>query len=200
MVFPTHVGVFPGTRPTSTQAPCLPHARGGVSGTAGSLIAVLESSPRTWGCFPVSAALRPAASSLPHARGGVSALAESKSAGNVSSPRTWGCFQDYLILAAAIKVFPTHVGVFPAQGGQHTGDRGLPHARGGVSQPGDRRETGERSSPRTWGCFLGLGGCPLLQKVFPTHVGVFPGAAGDDAACLRLPHARGGVSHFPLLS
>ncbi len=171
MVFPTHVGVFPGTRPTSTQAPCLPHARGGVSLTAPLGHRVILSSPRTWGCFPVSAALRPAASSLPHARGGVSALAESKSAGNVSSPRTWGCFQDYLILAAAIKVFPTHVGVFPAQGGQHTGDRGLPHARGGVSTVITSPPCSMWSSPRTRGCFL-VSFIPMAPRlIFPTHVG-----------------------------
>ena len=50
-VFPTHVGVFPASRPVSGEPSSLPHARGGVSifGRGGDLDP--RSSPRTWGCF-----------------------------------------------------------------------------------------------------------------------------------------------------
>ena len=71
-------------------------------------------------------------------------------------------------------VFPTHVGVFPAQERGSAGPRRLPHARGGVS----RVESSSASTP----------------AVFPTHVGVFPSRSIPSPPPLSLPHARGGVS------
>ena len=71
--------------------------------------------------------------SLPHARGGVS-VEDLQNKGYVeSSPRPWGCFHAAQRLRERGVVFPTPVGVFlwsiQAQGA----DKGLPHARGGVS-------------------------------------------------------------------
>ena len=92
LVFPTHVGVFPGhfTQPLTIRR--LPHARGGVSVISSRVIRMRGSSPRTWGCFhtgrtkgaktcvfPTHVGVfllgKNTASpvgSLPHARGGVS--------------------------------------------------------------------------------------------------------------------------------
>ena len=61
------------------------------------------------------------------------------------------------------------------------------------------------SSPRMWGCFchFGIDRCP--DRVFPTHVGVFPTAGVSGGSAARLPHACGGVSEvtagtsFPLM-
>ena len=50
----------------------------------------------------------------------------------------------------------------------------LPHARGGVSGFDWTVASGEKSSPRTWGCFYPLAGLADWGTVFPTHVGVFP--------------------------
>ena len=50
------------------------------------------------------------------------------------------------------------------------------------------------SSPRTWGCFYTCRLSRHLEKVFPTHVGVFLGAFTVTSGKCRLPHARGGVS------
>ena len=73
--------------------------------------------------------------------------------------------------------------------------KGLPHARGGVSERlavlhrdsavfpthvgvfltlGRSSESIERSSPRTWGCFQRFLMYAFRVMVFPTHVGVFP--------------------------
>ena len=51
-----------------------------------------------------------------------------------SSPRTWGCFYLYTIKLVSLKVFPTHVGVFPLFREFIGYPFRLPHARGGVSE------------------------------------------------------------------
>ena len=73
----------------------------------------------------------------------------------VSSPRTWGCFFGYFQLWNRIRVFPTHVGVFPMARKMRPLAHRLPHARGGVSTPIARGAPRRTSSPRTWGCFSG---------------------------------------------
>ena len=50
-VFPTPVGVFPRYRLCMFSISGLPHARGGVSGTACLSLFPDPSSPRPWGCF-----------------------------------------------------------------------------------------------------------------------------------------------------
>ena len=50
------------------------------------------------------------------------------------------------------------------------------------------------SSPRTWGCFPLSLRKRLIEKVFPTHVGVFPPVFFRVRLAKGLPHARGGVS------
>ena len=51
LVFPTHVGVFLSLALAFAATAGLPHARGGVSLATNATGAVIESSPRTWGCF-----------------------------------------------------------------------------------------------------------------------------------------------------
>ena len=70
----------------------------------------------------------------------------------------------------------------------------LPHARGGVSTVSLCIVRSHKSSPRTWGCFLDCRSCVDARKVFPTHVGVFPGRGRHCRSAPCLPHARGGVS------
>ena len=94
-------------------------------------------------------------------------------------------------------VFPTHVGVFPAQQATDTPDRRLPHARGGVSTIYGASSTVMPSSPRTWGCFFSSGAVSMTRFVFPTHVGVFLKKPVGKRIRRRLPHARGGVSTCP---
>ena len=50
------------------------------------------------------------------------------------------------------------------------------------------------SSPRTWGCFSLSIDKLRINRVFPTHVGVFLQGKGFRCSELSLPHARGGVS------
>ncbi len=152
------------------------------------------SSPRTWGCFLLhfpkievpyvfpthvgvflrDGTIRTDRSGLPHARGGVSwhyAKVDEKAE---SSPRTWGCFSGSTAKVACGRVFPTHVGVFLKDGDDISTIISLPHARGGVSNGVDLRIPSALSSPRTWGCFSALLHQPFVERVFPTHVGVFP--------------------------
>ncbi len=175
-VFPTHVGVFPDDRPCATRWRGLPHARGGVSRPAACQPKCAMSSPR------VSQSGR-------RGRGHCG-----------SSPRTWGCFPIAAVFKSLGPVFPTHVGVFPQCTPLGVKNVCLPHARGGVSamrQPGPSTYT---SSPRTWGCFSEPCDLASSSAVFPTHVGVFLAGSEKALADWRLPHARGGVSTFGLVS
>ena len=215
VVFPTHVGVFPGHRIHPCRYRRLPHARGGVSGIARPAASTTRSSPRTWGCFSTPAAWKaqrrvfpthvgvfppkawPASceSRLPHARGGVSARALRCAQQSGSSPRTWGCFSGCGGWRCRQVVFPTHVGVFLTACTSSACASGLPHARGGVSVVSQARAEDVESSPRTWGCFRLARFLLPAPWVFPTHVGVFLFSDHRAASSMRLPHARGGVSH-----
>ena len=172
------------------------------------------SSPRTWGCFRyvyeivavlavfpthvgvflrfITKALSFA--SLPHARGGVSCQRARPARVRRSSPRTWGCFFFLKKLRFPLTVFPTHVGVFLACIVCTPFQKGLPHARGGVSYAKFPILSSTESSPRTWGCFQCFRIEVSCRLVFPTHVGVFPLSTISVMAPVRLPHARGGVS------
>ncbi len=194
MVFPTPVGVFPGSGLPSALRRRLPHARGGVSSALRFDEKNIQSSPRPWGCFlyinrstqsrrvfptPVGVFLSSmvgasGSAGLPHARGGVSQGEIITHEVERSSPRPWGCF-----LCCA-----------------HHQDcrRRLPHARGGVSAILATLYPTAMSSPRPWGCFSLSGLKRPTPAVFPTPVGVFPGYRALISATLCLPHARGGVS------
>ena len=133
--------------------------------------------------------------SLPHARGGVSHQLLIAQATGQSSPRTWGCFLPGQLKRLYCPVFPTHVGVFLFKIFCRCARRCLPHARGGVSHGRAGSASAEGSSPRTWGCFVKKAKQAQAEKVFPTHVGVFPYYGIEHDAQAGLPHARGGVSH-----
>ena len=114
-VFPTHVGVFLAFTPFHHSLIRLPHARGGVSSSAGFHPHPPRSSPRTWGCFrtrkkrqrqrevfPTHVGVflvlpnhARAWISLPHARGGVSQTADTVGFRRLSSLRTWGISKKY---------------------------------------------------------------------------------------------------------
>ena len=70
-------------------------------------------------------------------------------------------------------VFPTHVGVYRCIRTICFSPFCFPHARGGV--PRELIETTDelRFSPRTWGCTEDTTEIEALDRVFPTHVGVY---------------------------
>ena len=131
----------------------LPHARGGVSGTAWLAIEGRISSPRPWGCFSDSSVSLGEQLALPHARGGVSAMLENGAYLLISSPRPWGCFYLLAIGRYQTRLFPTPVGVFLLERLADGRVGPLPHARGGVSIAELKAGANYTSSPRPWGCF-----------------------------------------------
>ena len=207
-------GCFGSRQDDLRQQAGLPHARGGVSASIRKKVVVCTSSPRTWGCFPLfrhnlilrvvfpthvgvfltTGGTLPSTERLPHARGGVSSLPCPDGVSPSSSPRTWGCFQIRQARNNGRPVFPTHVGVFLDSRTAKMTNKGLPHARGGVSRKLLDLQDSIPSSPRTWGCFRRCKVFRLNAVVFPTHVGVFLVLAGGVYAHGGLPHARGGVS------
>ena len=131
---------------------------------------------------------------LPHARGGVSISHCIWSQSCTSSPRPWGCFCRAAHCRPYAAVFPTPVGVFLGVRPTDGLSRGLPHARGGVSNSKGISAEQAASSPRPWGCFSTNFSIRRWLCVFPTPVGVF---LFPRVLCLTiwgLPHARGGVS------
>ena len=112
----------------------------------------------------------------------------------LSSPRSWGCFSTALQESGTGSVFPTLVGVFRQRGDNVRAMKGLPHARGGVSEGGCSSTAVDLSSPRSWGCFQFVIDLAVQLIVFPTLVGVFPGRRAHRGRPAGLPHARGGVS------
>ena len=93
-------------------------------------------------------------------------------------------------------VFPTCVGVFLLHGAALSGSSGLPHVRGGVSQPVGVWPGPWSSSPRAWGCFILKLNYFDMVNVFPTCVGVFLTRFQKIRKALSLPHVRGGVSGY----
>ncbi len=156
--------------------------------------------PTHVGVFLAEVPLPTPTDSLPHARGGVSLLILQASCPFSSSPRTWGCFSSSTLRRIRLSVFPTHVGGVPQFWFCHHPALGLPHACGGVSIYGQCRVFPDLSSPRMWGCFHRYGRLYLIHRVFPTHVGVFPGCSALDSSGRGLPHACGGVSGAHLRS
>ena len=132
---------------------------------------------------------------LPHARGGVSINVHGITRQSRSSPRPWGCFFLTSWSNEKTGVFPTPVGVFLKIGKKSVWNKGLPHARGGVSQRRPDNIRALASSPRPWGCFHKQQQQQHRNKVFPTPVGVFLIVKVWFVDLIGLPHARGGVSY-----
>ncbi len=109
--------------------------------------------PTPVGVFPCDYLRARRVVSLPHARGGVSQMRFYFERPVPSSPRPWGCFFIRIALFNRLGVFPTPVGVFPADHRENLFIHGLPHARGGVSVHPAAFRAAIQSSPRPWGCF-----------------------------------------------
>src|SRR5690606_39303769 len=105
---------------------------------------------------------------LPHARGGVSCRLAGAHQGSQSSPRPWGCFQTCRGTRWTTPVFPTPVGVFPADTAVGRSCLGLPHARGGVSYRPALRRAISRYYTRPCGSFWSTGHCPYSTVDFPS--------------------------------
>ena len=168
------MGVFPCWRTRPRWHRSLPHACGGVSGVFQAHWEPNGVFPTHVGVFPGGPTSTASRFRLPHACGGVSYYRNEVGLWITSSPRMWGCFlwgEAHLLLA---QVFPTHVGVFLVLLRVHRGQKGLPHACGGVS--------------------ISTCTSPDSAMVFPTHVGVFPFQGSYQKYCECLPHACGGVS------
>ena len=90
--------------------------------------------PTHVGVFPTRLGIYINGISLPHACGGVSIGRIYTNWTVKSSPRMWGCFRVNMALKYGIKVFPTHVGVFPILQYLKFFYGRLPHACGGVSR------------------------------------------------------------------
>ena len=131
---------------------------------------------------------------LPHGRGDVSNGIAFATNFNPSSPRAWGCFRADSPAAGRVVVFPTGVGMFLTAFPPLGSSVCLPHGRGDVSALSDTPQRLPLSSPRAWGCFPLHRKMHIVERVFPTGVGMFPMASTLYASRFCLPHGRGDVS------
>ena len=105
-----------------------------------------------------------------HARGDVS-IAERPALFNILfSPRTWRCFSFKFRYDIIIKVFSTHVEMFPFDKCAPPETSGFLHARGDVSTGSCRPGLLPSFSPRTWSCFLDRNDTAGDDTIFSTHV------------------------------
>ena len=111
-----------------------------------------------------------------------------------SSPHTRGCFPLYEGVRQRLQVFPAYAGVFLPCAGSVSCAGGLPRIRGGVSRRVQKRQSAQRSSPHTRGCFCRCARPRAQEPVFPAYAGVFPTALYRFGSRPGLPRIRGGVS------
>ena len=133
---------------------CFPHACGGVPKGKWSIPERDKFSPRMWGCtffftgivpafdvFPTHVGVYPTillcgmAQGFPHACGGVPKTPRNPVQRIKFSPRMWGCTFMTIGENRAMKVFPTHVGVYPFPDESVDEIYCFPHACGGVPYP-----------------------------------------------------------------
>ena len=139
------------------------------------------------------------ASGLLHARGGVSSRNGKRANCIKSSPRSWRCFYPLMRAYCRDCVFSTLVEVFLAAFDMCFCQKGLLHARGGVSRQCLTRRGGGWSSPRSWRCFHILTDKVPYHWVFSTLVEVFLPILVSTTFSGCLLHARGGVSNSALI-
>ena len=171
--------------------------------------------PMHVGVFLSQATITRAKAGLPHACGGVSDAQPLDYWHLASSPCMWGCFLRHSMRYNTLLVFPMHVGVFLKGVDAYLQNISLPHACGGVSDPGStvRAQRGlphacggvspvsavfcydSGSSPCMWGCFFCQANGFPGEDVFPMHVGVFLLIPLLGVKLSSLPHACGGVSY-----
>ena len=137
--------------------------------------------------------LFPCFQSFPHTRGGVPITSSCHFQIEEFSPHTWGCTQAVLDMLMATIVFPTHVGVYLGHNESAIEPASFPHTRGGVPIACRLQAHPHKFSPHTWGCTLPCGSTPMVETVFPTHVGVYLVGNAKPVHVLCFPHTRGGV-------
>ena len=106
----------------------------------------------------------------------------------------WGCFCKTILTLLGALVFPTHVGVFLLLLARVILQVSIPHSCGGVSTIFPSSCKPQLYSPLMWGCFPIWFYFGCLQRVFPTHVGVFPKDKYTKLQKTGIPHSCGGVS------
>ena len=131
-LFPTHVGMFRGTRRLRAFREAFPHTRGDVPRLSYQNYAGKHFSPHTWGCSEIGVRRARAGMlfpthvgmfrcfcvrscfnrSFPHTRGDVPPAHRTASCHRFFSPHTWGCSENPSPSSSRRSLFPTHVGMF----------------------------------------------------------------------------------------
>ena len=111
------------------------------------------------------------------------------------SPHMWGCSVSGVRRTQFDEVFPTHVGMFRRPTSQRQYSRCFPHTCGDVPTGIAFFKSNLKFSPHMWGCSVQR----LLERdargVFPTHVGMFRGAARVAGSFRSFPHTCGDVPY-----
>jgi len=176
---------------SSWLRPVHPHARGEMGRDRFSCLALLGSSPRTWGNGERGEAVsdshlfipthvgkwhrfhpRPGSRTVhPHARGEMGSSSNAREAITGSSPRTWGNEEPGAAVFDWCRFIPTHVGKWESAAWRKRTHSVHPHARGEMACLSRGEFWYPGSSPRTWGNVRQRQVLVLRPRFIPTHVG-----------------------------
>src|SRR5438046_2079010 len=107
------------------------------------------------------------------------------------SPRAWGWTEVAQVLAGALRVVPTGVGMDRATCSPARTRAGGPHGRGDGPEGEGDGPTMLWLAPRTWGWTDGRDRLQAGDLVVPTDVGMDRNHAADRHGTGRCPHGRG---------
>ena len=91
------------------------------------------------------------------------------------SPQAWGCTRFQRRVHVPGYVFPTGVGMYRGLSFDDSTRRSFPHRRGDVPQASTVDIDGVGFSPQAWGCTEYRKMKAVLNRVFPTGVGMYRG-------------------------
>ena len=188
-----------------------PHARGDGPCKDYAEKRINKFSPRPWGwsrrdsipescrqVFPTPVGMVPQSGvrtggvrRFPHARGDGPDTTTDSNKRLAFSPRPWGWSAMMLILFLAFAVFPTPVGMVPAETSRFTEPMGFPHARGDGPHRFVSLNCCTVFSPRPWGWSPGRDKYRMAVDVFPTPVGMVRRRHHGGCTIHSFPHARG---------
>ena len=107
------------------------------------------------------------------------------------TPHAWGCTVGSVRSLPPPRAYPTRVGMHPVSPRGRTGAARLPHTRGDAPRYAYTTPRSAGLTPHAWGCTLDAARRVLVERAYPTRVGMHPERRGFRRRSGGLPHTRG---------